>query len=101
MQDGRGAEPRRSKGLSRHRSLENGISLSEALAAAKAIYREQFEPNTTLRALTYFADGDLPKLPASIASIQNTLQSAAKGVKLDELPRLIGKRDLVPRDKER
>jgi len=40
--------------------LENGVDLSRALAAAKAIYGEQFEPGTTLRALSYFADGDLP-----------------------------------------
>ncbi len=72
--------------------LESGISLPKALAAAKAIYGDQFEPTTTLRALSYFADGDLPKLPASI---QNALRTAAIGVKLDELPVLIGKRDLA------
>src|ERR1700690_4353447 len=33
--------------------LENGISLPKALAAAKAIYGDQFEPTTTLRALSY------------------------------------------------
>jgi len=78
--------------------LENGISLPKALAAAKAIYGDQFEPRTTLRALSHFADGDLPKLPASM---QNALLTAATGVKLDELPVLIGKRDLAPRGKER
>ncbi len=78
--------------------LENGISLPKALAAAKAIYGDQFEPRTTLRALSHFADGDLPKLPASM---QNALRTAATGVKLDELPVLIGKRDLAPRGKER
>jgi predicted nucleotidyltransferase component of viral defense system len=78
--------------------LENGISLPKALAAAKAIYGDQFEPRTTLRALSYFADGDLPKLPASM---QNALRTAAIGVKLDELPVLIGKRDLAPQGKER
>ena len=78
--------------------LENGISLSKALAAAKAIYGDQFEPRTTLRALSYFADGDLPKLPVSV---QSALRSAAKGVKLDELPVLIGRRDLASRGRER
>ncbi len=78
--------------------LENGITLTKALAAAKAIYGDQFEPRTTLRALSYFADGDLPKLPASM---QNALRSAAAGVKLDRLPVLIGKRDLASRGKER
>jgi len=78
--------------------LENGVDLSRALAAAKAIYGEQFEPGTTLRALSYFADGDLPKLPKSI---QNALQSAARSVELDELPRLTGKRDLAAPGRER
>ena len=77
--------------------LENGISLPKALAAAKAIYGDQFEPTTTLRALSYFADGDLPKLPASM---QNALRTAAIGVKLDELPVLIGKRDLASQGKD-
>lgn len=78
--------------------LENGLSLTKALAAAKAIYGDQFEPSTTLRALSYFADGDLPKLPRSV---QNALKSAAKGVKLDELPVLTGRRDLASQGRER
>ncbi len=78
--------------------LENGISLPKALAAAKAIYGDQFEPRTTLRALTYFTDGDLPSLPASL---QNALRIAATGVKLDELPMLVGKRDLASQGRER
>jgi len=48
--------------------------------------------------LTYFAEGNLPKLPESI---QDALRSAAKEVKLDELPVLIGKRGLFSRGKER
>jgi predicted nucleotidyltransferase component of viral defense system len=78
--------------------LDNGISLPKALAVAKAIYGDQFEPKTTLRALSYFADGDLPTLPASL---QNGLRTAATGVKLDELPMLVGKRDLASQGKER
>jgi hypothetical protein len=78
--------------------LESGVTLRKALAAAKAIYGDQFEPRTTLRALTYFAEGNLPKLPESI---QDALRSAAKEVKLDELPVLIGKRGLFSRGKER
>lgn len=78
--------------------LENGVSLTKALAAAKAIYGEQFEPRATLRALSYFADGDLPKLPVSM---QDALRSAAKGVKLDELPVLRGRRDLATQGRER
>jgi hypothetical protein len=78
--------------------LENGIDLNKALAAARAIYGDQFEPSATLRALTYFGDGDLPALPEAV---QNVLRGAARAVKLDELPRLIGKRDLVRQGRER
>lgn len=78
--------------------LENGLSLTKALAAAKAIYGEQFEPSTTLRALSYFADGDLPKLPMLV---QSALRSAAKGVKLDELPVLTRRPDLASHGRER
>jgi hypothetical protein len=44
--------------------INNGISLAEAMAAARAIYGEQYNPALTLKSLTYFGDGDLPKLTA-------------------------------------
>jgi hypothetical protein len=78
--------------------LENGISLPKALASAKAMYDDQFEPRTTLRALSYFADRDPPKLPASM---QNALRTAATGVRFGELPVLVGKRHLALQGKER
>ena len=56
-----------------------------------------FDPNDAPR-VEHFADGDLPKLPTSM---QNALRSAAAGVKLDELPVLIGRRDLASQGKER
>ncbi len=40
----------------------SGISLREAMAAARALYGEQYNPILTLKALTYFGDGDLYKL---------------------------------------
>ncbi len=42
--------------------LNSGVSLSSALAAASAIYGCQYNPLLTLKALTYFGDGDLRKL---------------------------------------
>jgi hypothetical protein len=39
--------------------MENGISLPEALGAAQALYRGQYNPLFTLKALSYFNDGDL------------------------------------------
>lgn len=42
--------------------LDAGVSLSQAMGAASAIYGEQYNPALTLKALSYFGDGDLPKL---------------------------------------
>ena len=39
------------------------IGLPTALASARAIYGSQFNPQITLKALSYFDDGDLPRLP--------------------------------------
>jgi hypothetical protein len=44
--------------------MKSGISLAQAMAAAKAIYGEQYNPLITLKSLTYFGDGDLHKLTA-------------------------------------
>ena len=39
------------------------IGLPMALAAAQAIYGQRFNPEITLKALSYFQDGDVPALP--------------------------------------
>jgi hypothetical protein len=66
-----------------------GVGLPSALAAARAIYGTAFEPQITLKALTYFGDGDLPTLPAVV---QQRLVKAATAVDLGVLPvvRLFG-----------
>ena len=43
--------------------LDEGISLGEVLAAALAVYGPTFNPLLSLKALSYFGDGDLPSLP--------------------------------------
>lgn len=43
--------------------LRAGITLPNALGAARALYGETFNPMITLKALGYFKDGDLPQLP--------------------------------------
>jgi Arc/MetJ family transcription regulator len=63
--------------------LAAGISLTMALAAGRAIYGKAFEPQITLKALTYFGDGDLPTLPADL---QRRLVAAATAVDLGTLP---------------
>ena len=60
-----------------------GISLPMALAAGSAIYGKAFEPQITLKALTYFGDGDLSTIPPDL---QRRLATAATAVDLDTLP---------------
>lgn len=65
--------------------LAAGISLPSALAAGRAIYGASFAPQITLKALTYFGDGDLATLPDEV---QHRLVAAATAVELDKLPML-------------
>jgi hypothetical protein len=59
------------------------IDLPTALAAARAIYGQQFNPQVTLKALSFFDDGDLRRLPAAL---KQRLVLAARAVDLDRLP---------------
>ena len=59
------------------------IDLPTALAAAKAIRGEQFNPQSTLKALSYFGDGNLRRLPKSV---RDRLAKASRAVDLDRLP---------------
>lgn len=45
---------------------EAGVSLSAALAAAGAVYGPTFNGVLSLKALTYFADGDLQTLSSAV-----------------------------------
>lgn len=62
-----------------------GINLSIALAAAGKLYGSSFNPEITLKALSYFGDGDLRELPADLKS---RLAAAVDKVDLDHLPSL-------------
>lgn len=42
--------------------LEYGVSLEKGLSAARSMFGPNFQPSESLRALTYFEDGDLKKL---------------------------------------
>jgi hypothetical protein len=59
------------------------IDLPMALAAAKAIYGNAFNPQITLKSLTYFEDGTVKKLPRAI---RDRLVKAVRAVNLDTLP---------------
>ena len=59
------------------------IDLPTALASARAIYGVSFNPQITLKALTWFEDGDLRTLPAGM---KKRLIQAARMVDPDQLP---------------
>jgi hypothetical protein len=59
------------------------IDLPTALAAAGVLYGPAFNPQITLKALSYFEDGNLLSLPEEM---KQRLVSAAREVDLDRLP---------------
>jgi hypothetical protein len=61
------------------------ISLPSALAAAQKLYGPSFNPEITLKALSYFDDGNLRDLPDDL---KQRLVVAAREVDLDRLPGL-------------
>jgi hypothetical protein len=63
--------------------LDGHIDLPLALASARAIYGPTFNPQITLKALSFFGDGNLHRLPQAV---QDRLASAAREVDLDQLP---------------
>ncbi|HUY67714.1 MAG TPA: nucleotidyl transferase AbiEii/AbiGii toxin family protein [Alphaproteobacteria bacterium] len=65
--------------------LAHGIDLPTALTAAAAIYGPSFNPQITLKSLSYFGDGNLKTLPGDM---KDRLAEAARAVDLDKLPAL-------------
>lgn len=66
--------------------LQDGrIDLPMALACARAIYGSTFNPLITLKALSFFGDGNLTRLPQEV---QNRLAQAAREVDLNKLPKI-------------
>lgn len=63
----------------------SGVSLAEALAAAVAVYGKEFNGALSLKALTYFADGDLPSLSPAM---QKKLRGLASEINLKEIPQV-------------
>jgi len=58
--------------------LSTGVCLSKGLAAARTIYGSNFQPSESLKALTYFKDGDLPTLSKDEKQILVTKVSAVR-----------------------
>jgi Nucleotidyl transferase AbiEii toxin, Type IV TA system len=69
--------------------MAHGIDLPHALAAGQALYGTGFNPQITLKALTYFADGTLPSLAEDT---RHRLVDAVAKASLDRLPILAVKR---------
>jgi hypothetical protein len=67
------------------RILEAEIDLSRALGAAVAVYGKGFNPLLSLKALSYFADGDLSSLPNTVRS---RLTVAVRRVDPDQIPKI-------------
>lgn len=63
--------------------IGHGIDLPTALAAGQSIYGRSFNPQITLKALSYFEDGDLSSLPPDV---RRMLQDAVASVDLNALP---------------
>lgn len=61
------------------------VDLPLALSAAQKLYGSTFNPQITLKALSFFDDGDLRQLPDEM---KLRLVTAARNVDLDHLPSL-------------
>jgi hypothetical protein len=80
-----------------HALALNGIDLATGLAAAKAIDRN-FDPATSIRALQFYGDGTLDRVPESI---RRDLTRWALEIDLRKLPALRPQRGLSPGGMER
>jgi Nucleotidyl transferase AbiEii toxin, Type IV TA system len=60
-----------------------GVRLADAIGAAAAVFGNTFNGALSLKALTYFSDGDLPSLSLTI---QAKLRELASRVNLKEIP---------------
>ncbi len=73
--------------------LTAGISLPRALGAASALYGRGYNPLLSLKALTFFDEGDLPKLPKAI---REQLEREVAGVDVAEIPVFKARAKLTP-----
>ena len=80
-----------------HALVLHGIDVPTSLAAAKAIDLS-FDPITSIRALQFYGDGTLNRVPAVI---RQDLTRWARAVDLDKLPVMHPQRGLTPEGRER
>lgn len=72
------------------RILEEGVELSRALAAARAVYGAVFNPLLSLKALSFFGDGDLGTLPERVRARLASAVSSVDPTRLPEITALPG-----------
>jgi hypothetical protein len=75
-----------------HALVEHDVGILTALAAARTI-DAQFNPATSIRALQFYGDGSLSRVPTRI---QQDLSRWAQAVDLGKLPTLSARRGLTP-----
>jgi hypothetical protein len=75
-----------------HALVSHGVDVPTALAAAQAI-DSRFNPVTSIRALQFYGDGNLNRVPLEM---QQDLTRWAQAVDLAELPSLSSRRGLAP-----
>ena len=63
------------------------VSLATALAAAQVLYGPTFNPEVSLKAFSFFDDGNLRELPNEL---RDRLVVSAREVDLDDLPAIGG-----------
>jgi hypothetical protein len=73
-----------------------GVSLAKAIGAATAVYGNTFNGALSLKALTFFSDGDLPNLSPAL---QKQLRELAGQVNLREIPQIQSKPGVTRSDK--
>jgi hypothetical protein len=79
-----------------HTLVSHGVDVPTGLAAAKAIDR-RFDPATSIRALQFYSDGTLNRVPAAM---QSDLTRWARAVNLAKLPVLQPRHGLSPESLE-
>lgn len=77
--------------------LNAGVSLAKAIGAATAVYGNVFNGALSLKALTYFSDGDLSSLSPPT---QKKLRELAGQVDLKEIPQMQSKVGVAPPGKD-
>ncbi|MDR3669477.1 MAG: nucleotidyl transferase AbiEii/AbiGii toxin family protein [Holophaga sp.] len=63
-----------------HTMIERGVRLDEGLAAGRALYGKAFQPSEALKAMTFFGDGDLRELPATVRESLINESSSIKSI---------------------